>query len=63
MNDPRPKVPVLEVYHPQWVEVNGDVYELKWNGNVITRVLRYDESGPVSLRYNEMPEQVRKLLE
>lgn len=48
---------------PQMIEIDNHVYELKWNGNVITRVLLHEDGEIKSLRYVDMPEQLRKILE
>ncbi len=55
--------PVLEPLRPQWLEFNGKTYELKWNGDVITRIrLHQNGQAPRDLRFAELPEQLRKAI-
>lgn len=54
--------PVIEDSHPQWVEVDGLAFELIWNGEVLTRVIKHSREGTVELRYRDLPEQIKNIL-
>ena len=54
--------PVIEPIRPHWLEVGGKTYELKWNGDVLTRISLHENGDVKDLRFRDLPEQLRKLI-
>lgn len=54
--------PVIEPIRPQWMEHGGKKYELRWNGEVLTRITLHENGETKDLRFRDLPEQLRKLI-
>jgi hypothetical protein len=54
--------PRIENLRPRWLELKNKVYELKWNGNVVSRISLHEDGEVRDLTWNELPEELRKVL-
>ena len=54
--------PVIESLRPRWLEHGGKTYELRWNGEVLTRITLHENGETKDLRFRDLPEQLRKLI-
>jgi hypothetical protein len=55
--------PLAELVRPTWFEIDGLVYELEWNEDVLSRIVLH-EGGEDSreLRYDELPDLLKEQL-
>ena len=55
--------PMIEDSRPCWLEVEGQVYEIHWSlSGVITRITRHDGDEPHDLTFDELPEQLKRVI-
>ena len=54
--------PLDEPVHPDWLEVDGRVYELLWHGEALSRISLHEDGEVTELGYDELPEQLKELL-
>ncbi len=54
--------PQVASYEPEWLEVQGQVYELLWKDHVLARITLHQDGETRDLRYDELPEALKGLL-
>lgn len=54
--------PCEDDVQPNWLELDGVVYELRWHGNNLSRIARHADGEVTELGYDELPEQLKELL-
>ena len=54
---------VEQRYTPEWVEYDGNVYEMYWKERVLTRIVLHEPGEePRDMAYHELPEPMKGLL-
>ncbi len=54
--------PIPDHYEPEWLEISGQVYELKWKSGTLQRVTLHEDGEAKDLEWDELPEELKGLL-
>jgi hypothetical protein len=54
--------PLPESARPHWLEYRGEVFELHWQDDWVTRVSRHTDGEIEDITFDELPEPLRNLI-
>lgn len=54
--------PLADDYRPSRIDIKGVSYELIWNGNVLTRIMRHIGDEVTECTYADLPDQLKGIL-
>lgn len=54
--------PLDDRQRPQWIELEGRVYEIRWSGNTIIRISLHENEEVTDIKFDDLPDIIKRMI-